>query len=128
MAAIPLPPSGQTGLPTTLVAPTMVGATLPVITPPTQVEVAAVMVDGSRPSATAAVPEAPARPTPLVSQAMAPGMGQKEGDVPEGSSGVVVVAERSAVLGTGRESSLVLTSVGSDLPTWGEPLLRWTNP
>ena len=34
MAAIPLPTMGQTGLPFALVAPTMVGATLSVVTPP----------------------------------------------------------------------------------------------
>ena len=31
-------------------------------------------------------------------------------------------------MGTGGESSLALTSVGSDLPMWGKPLLRWMNP
>ena len=39
-----------------------------------------------------------------------------------------MVAERSSLLGTGRESSLVLMLVGSNSPAWGEPLLRWTNP
>ena len=46
MAVIPLPTIGRTGLPTTLVALTMAGATQLVMTPPTQVEVAAVMIDG----------------------------------------------------------------------------------
>jgi len=32
------------------------------------------------------------------------------------------------VLGTSEVSSLALTSIGSDSLTWGEPLLRWTNP
>ena len=54
---------------------------------------------------------------------MAPNMGQTEGDVVEGSPDIVVGAER-----TSGESSLVLTLGGSHSPTWGEPLLRWTNP
>lgn len=41
----------------------------------------------------------------------------------KGSSRVMVVAERSAVLGTDRESSLALMLVSSDSLTWGEPLL-----
>ena len=36
--------------------------------------------------------------------------------------------EGSVALGAGRESSLALTSVGSDSPAWGEPMFRWTNP
>ena len=35
MAAIPLPTTGQMGLPTALVVPTVMGATQPVVTPPT---------------------------------------------------------------------------------------------
>ena len=31
-------------------------------------------------------------------------------------------------IGAGGEPSLALMLVGSDSPTWGEPLLRWTNP
>jgi len=46
-AAIPLPTAGRTGLPTALVAPTVAGATQLVVTPPTQVEVAAAVTDGS---------------------------------------------------------------------------------
>ena len=51
-----------------------------------------------------------------------------EGDMAEGSLGVMVVVETSVALGTGGESSLALTSVGSDSPVRGEPLLWWTNP
>ena len=47
MAVIPLLTTGWTGLPTTLVALTVAGATQPVMTPPTQEEVAAAMMDGS---------------------------------------------------------------------------------
>ena len=54
-------------------------------------------------------------------------MGRMEGDTVEGSLGVVVVAERSVALGTSGESSQALTSVDSDLPAWGKPVLRWTN-
>jgi len=46
------------------------------------------------------------------------------GGVPVGMSW----REGSAALGAGGESSLALTSVVSDSPMWGEPLLRWTNP
>ena len=46
------------------------------------------------------------------------------GSVPAGTSW----REGSAVIGAGGEPSLALTSVGSDSPTWGEPLLWWTNP
>ena len=34
----------------------------------------------------------------------------------------------SAAIGASGEPSLALTSVGSDLPTQGEPLLRWASP
>ncbi|XP_066352183.1 uncharacterized protein [Miscanthus floridulus] len=47
----------------------------------------------------------------------------RRGTRPRGPRTVVVVAER-----TGGESSLALTSGGSESPTRGEPLLRWTNP
>ena len=60
MTTIPLPTVGRTGLPTALVAPTVAGATQLVVTPPTQVEVAAAVTDGSQPGATAASPEASA--------------------------------------------------------------------
>ena len=46
-AVIPLPMTGRTGLLTALVAPTVVGATQLIMTPPTRVEVAAVVTDGS---------------------------------------------------------------------------------
>ena len=59
MAAIPLPMVGRTGLPTALVAPTVVGVMQPIVTPPTQVEVVAAMTDGSQLGATAAALEAP---------------------------------------------------------------------
>jgi len=36
--------------------------------------------------------------------------------------------EGSATIGANREPSLALTSVGSDSPAWGEPLLRWASP
>ena len=45
----------------------------------------------------------------------------------KGAPGVMLVAERSAALGTSGKSSLALTSVGSDLPARGEPLLRWAS-
>ena len=60
MAAIPLPMMGRMGLPTMLVALTVGGVTQSVITPLTQVEVAAAVTDGSQPGATAASPEASA--------------------------------------------------------------------
>ena len=74
-----------------------------------------------------------------------------EGEAAEGSSEVVVLGEEcasvpltnsvaggsvpagtsrrggSAAIGGGREPSLTLTSVGSDSPTWGEPLLQWAS-
>ena len=60
MVMIPLLMVGRTGLPTALVVPTVVGATLLVVTPPTQVEVAAAVTDGSQLDATEAALEAPA--------------------------------------------------------------------
>ena len=69
------------------------------------------------------VPKEAARSAPPVAQVMTPDVGQMEGDAAEGSPNVAVVAER-----TGRELSLALTSAGSHLPTWDEPLLRWANP
>ena len=47
MAAIPLLMMGQRGLMTTLMAPTMAGATQLVMIPLTQAEVAMAMIDGS---------------------------------------------------------------------------------
>ena len=47
MAAIPLPTAGWIGLLTPLVMLTVAGTTQPVMTPPTQVEVAADMTNGS---------------------------------------------------------------------------------
>ena len=88
---------------------------------------------------------------PSVAQAAVPGVGQIEGAMTEGLPDVVVlgegpvfipltpsVAEGSvpmgmsrreglAALGASGEPSLALTSVGSDSPVRGEPLLRWTN-
>ena len=55
-------------------------------------------------------------------------MGRMEGDVAKGAPGVMLVAERSAALGTSGESSLALMLVGNDLLVRGEPLLRWMNP
>ena len=45
--AIPLPMAGRMGLPTALVASTVVGAEQPVVTLLTQVEVAVAVIDGS---------------------------------------------------------------------------------
>ena len=59
-AMIPLSTVRQMGLPIVLVAPTAAGATQPVMTPPTQVEVAAAVIDGSQPGATEAALLAPA--------------------------------------------------------------------
>ena len=47
MAVIPLPSTWQMGLPTTLVAPTVVGVTQLVMTPPMRVEVATAVIGGS---------------------------------------------------------------------------------
>ena len=82
---------------------------------------------------------------------MASSMGQMEGDVAEGSPEVVVLGEESmsipltptivggsvpagtsqregsAAIEADREPSLALTSVGSDSPMWGEPLLWWVS-
>ena len=57
---IPLPTMGQTGLSSTLMAPTVVGATQPVVTPPTQVEVATTVTGESQPGAIVATPKVPA--------------------------------------------------------------------
>ena len=46
------------------------------------------------------------------------------GSVPAGTS----QQEGSAAIEAGGEPSLALTSVGSDSPVWGEPLLRWVSP
>jgi len=56
--AIPLPTAGRTRLPTELMEPIVAGAARLVVTPPTQVEVAAAVTDGSQPGTTVAVPEA----------------------------------------------------------------------
>jgi len=47
-----------------------------------------------------------------------------EGSVPAGTSRL----EGSAAIGVGVEPSLALTSVGSDSPARGEPLLQWASP
>ena len=52
-----------------------------------------------------------------------PIMGRTEGVVAEGSSDTMVVAGR-----TSGELSLALTSRGSHLPIWDEPLLWWVSP
>ena len=54
MSVIPLPTMGRMGL------PTVAGATQPVRTPPTQVEVAAAMTGGSQSGIIVAAPEEPA--------------------------------------------------------------------
>ena len=95
MAVIPLLMVGRMGLLTALVAPTAAGATQLVMTPPTQVEVAAAVIDGSQPGTIAAALEAPARPVPSAAQATAPGAGRTEGDAAKGSLGVVVLGEGS---------------------------------
>ena len=58
MAVILLQTVGRMGQPIMLVAPTMVGATLSVMTPPMQVEVAVAVIDGSQSGATVASPKA----------------------------------------------------------------------
>ena len=50
-------------------------------------------------------------------------MGRTEGDTTEGSSGIVVVVER-----TSRGSPLALASGGSHSPVRGEPQLQWVDP
>ena len=89
---------------------------------------------------------------PSADQATTPSVGRMEGDMVEGSLGVMVLGERlacalltpsiagggvpvgmsrregSAAFGADGESSLTLSSVGSGSPTWVEPLLKWTNP
>ena len=79
-------------------------------------------------------------------------MGLIEGDMVEGSPEVMVLGEESAsvllipsvaggsvpagtsrregsaAIGAGGEPSLALTSVGSDSPARGEPLLWWASP
>ena len=80
------------------------------------------MTGGPQPDTTVAAPKAPVRPMPSAAQATALGIGRTEGDAAEGSPDIVVVVER-----TGGESSLALTSVGSDSPAWGEPLLWWAS-
>ena len=64
-----------------------------------------------------------ARSAPSVAQVTVPDVVRTEGDVTEGSSDIMVVAES-----TSGESSLALTSGGNDSPMQGEPLLRWTSP
>ena len=110
------------------------------------------MTCGSQPGAIVVMPEALGQPAPSVAQATESGMGRMEGDAAKGSLNIMVLGERSAsipltpsitrggvpagasrregsvALGVGGESSLALTSMGGDLPAWGEPLLRWTNP
>ena len=69
------------------------------------------------------VPDEIARSAPPVAQVTAPDVGRTEGDVAEGSSDVMAVAER-----TGGELSLALMSGGSHSATWDKPLPQWTNP
>jgi hypothetical protein len=93
------------------------------------------------------MPEVSAQHVPSVAQATMPGACRPERDMAEGSPRVVVLGERfvsaslapsitgggvsvgmprregSVELGVGEESSLTLTSMGSGLPAWGEPLL-----
>ena len=59
MAAIPLPMTERTRLPTALVAPIVVGMAQPVATPPMHVEVAAAVIGGSQLGAIVATPKAP---------------------------------------------------------------------
>ena len=64
------------------------------------------------------VPEDAARSVPPVAQVTAPDIGRTEGDMAEGSLGVMAVVER-----TRGGSPLALTSGGSRLPAQGESLL-----
>ena len=96
MAVIPLPMIGQMGLPTSLVALTVVGATQLVGTPPTQMEMAVAMAGEPKSSTTVVAPKAPARPAPSVVQVTAPGVRRMEGDATEGSPGIMVLGEGSA--------------------------------
>lgn len=146
-AAIPLPTTGQTGLPTTLVAPTVAGVMQPVMTLLMQVEVAALVKDGSHSGTTVSSPEVLARPVASRAQAMAHDTGWMEGDAAKGSLEVMVLGERLAsaplmpfvtrggvpvgasqreglvALEASGESSLTQTSVGIGSPMWGAPLL-----
>ena len=60
---------------------------------------------------------------PLVAQVTVPDMGWMEGDMAEGSPGVMAVVERTI-----RGSPLALMSWGSRSPTRGESLLQWMDP
>jgi len=57
---------------------------------------------------------------PPAAQVTAPDTGRTEGEMAEGSRGVVAVVER-----TNGELPLALMLGGSHSPTWGEPLLQW---
>ena len=102
------------------------------MTPPTLVEVAAAVIDGTQPGATAWSPEALARLMPPAAQATAPGvvLGERfmsTSLTPSVAGGGVLAGtsrrEGSAALGADGESSLTSMVVGSDSPTRGEPLL-----
>ena len=81
------------------------------------------MTSGPQLDTTVVAPEVASQPAPSTAKAMALDVGRTEGDSTEGSLDIMVAAER-----TNRESSLALTSGGSNSPTRGDPLLRWTNP
>ena len=84
---------------------------------------AAAVTGETQSDATAEVPKGAARSAPPVVLVTVPDMGRTEEDVAEGSPNIAAVAEW-----TNGESSLALTSGGSHLPAWGEPLLQWMNP
>ena len=81
------------------------------------------MTGGPQPDTTMAVPEAAVRPVPPVAQMMALDMGRTEGDMAEGSPGIMAVVER-----TSGESPLALALGGSHSPVRGKPLLQWIDP
>ena len=69
------------------------------------------------------VSEGMVQSVPPAAQAAAPEVGRMEGDTARGSSGVMVVVER-----TSGGSPLALMSGGNRSPTQGESLLQWMDP
>ena len=120
MEAVPLPTTGRSELPTSLMAPTPAGATQPDEAPLRQAEVVVAVIGGPQPNTTVVEPEAVVQPAPPAAQMTVLDMGRTEGDTAKGSSGVVVVVER-----TNEGLPLALALGGSHSPTQGKPLLQW---
>ena len=86
-------------------------------------EVMVAMMDGSQPEAMVVAPKVAAQPVLPAAQESTPIMGRTEGVMAEGPSDTAVAVE-----GIAGELSLALTSRGSHLPMWDEPLLWWVSP